>query len=52
MQSADVAQFGVALNLFGTAAFWFTIIVCMLISFGHRYIERSYVWLFRPQVPI
>ena len=50
LHSYDVAQFGVAQNLFGTGAFWFTIIVCMLISFGHRYIERSYVWLFRPQV--
>lgn len=46
----DVAQFGVAYAIFQGATFWFAIIICNLVTFGHRYIERGAVWLFRPQV--
>ena len=46
----DVSQYGVAYAIFGGATFWFVIIICNLVSFGHRYVERGYVWLFRPQV--
>ena len=50
LKSYDVSQFGVAENLFATGPFWFIILVCGLVSFGHRFIERALVWLFRPQV--
>ena len=46
----DVAQFGVAYGIFQGATFWFAIIICNIVTFGHRYIERGAVWLFRPQV--
>ncbi len=52
LKAYDVSQFGVAENLFGTGAFWFSILVCGLVSFGHRYVERALVWLFHPQVPL
>lgn len=45
----DVAQFGVAYAIFSGATFWFTIIICNIVTFGHRYVERGCVWLFRPQ---
>ena len=48
----DVSQFGVANAIFSGATFWFVIIICNIITFGHRYVERGYVWLFRPQVSI
>ena len=50
LQSYDVEQFGVAQYLYTTGAFWFTLLACALVSFGHRLLERGYVWLFRPQV--
>lgn len=46
----DVTQYGVAYNVFANPTFWFIIILVNLVSFGHRYIERGAVWLFRPQV--
>lgn len=46
----DVAQFGVAYAIFSGPTFWFVIIICNLVSFGHRYVERGAVWLFYPQV--
>ncbi|CAK0743492.1 hypothetical protein CVIRNUC_001474 [Coccomyxa viridis] len=49
LQSYDVEQFGVAQYLYTTGAFWFTLLACALVSFGHRLLERGYVWLFRPQ---
>lgn len=45
----DVTQYGVAYNVFANATFWFSIILCNLATFGHRYVERGAVWLFRPQ---
>lgn len=50
LQSYDVEQFGVAQYLYTTGAFWTTLLACALVSFGHRLLERGYVWLFRPQV--
>lgn len=50
LKKYDVQQYGVAQYLFATAPFWFVVLACGLISFGHRIIERGYVWLFRPQV--
>ena len=48
----DVEQFGVAMYLYQTGAFWTILLVCALLSFGHRLLERGYIWLFRPQVHI
>jgi len=48
----SVSQYGVAYAIFSGPTFWFVIIICNLVSFGHRYVERGYVWLFRPQVPL
>lgn len=50
LQRYDSQQFGIAQYLYATGAFWFTLLVCAIISFGHRLVERGYVWLFRPQV--
>ena len=46
----DVTQYGVAYNVFANPTFWFVIILANLVSFGHRFVERSAIWLFRPQV--
>ena len=48
----DVSQYGVAYAIMGSATFWFVIILANVITFGHRYLERGWVWLFRPQVGI
>lgn len=48
--SYDVEQFGIAQYLYQTGAFWTILLACALVSFGHRILERGYVWLFRPQV--
>jgi len=45
----DLAQYGVAENLYATPVFWLVCALTALVSFGHRYIERGAVWLFRPQ---
>ena len=50
LKKYDVQQYGVAQYLYATGTFWFAVLACGLISFGHRIIERGYVWLFRPQV--
>lgn len=50
LKKYDVQQYGVAQYLYATGTFWFAVFACGLISFGHRIIERGYVWLFRPQV--
>lgn len=50
LKKYDVQQYGVAQYLFATGPFWFVVLACGLISFGHRIIERGYVWLLRPQV--
>ena len=44
----DSAQFGIAVNVFANASFWFVIILANTVTFGHRFIERAVVWLFRP----
>jgi hypothetical protein len=46
----DMEQFGVAQYLYATGYFWFSLLACAIFSFGHRLVERGYVWLFRPQV--
>ena len=48
--SYDVEQFGIAQYLYQTGAFWTILLACALVTFGHRLLERGYVWLFRPQV--
>ena len=48
--SYDVEQFGIAQYLYQTGDFWTILLACALVSFGHRILERGYVWLFRPQV--
>ena len=45
----DSAQYGVAKNLFQTPSFWLACILTALIGFGHRFVERGFVWIFRPQ---
>lgn len=50
LQRYDVEQYGVAEYLYQTGAFWTVLLACALVSFGHRILERGYVWLFRPQV--
>ena len=45
----DSAQYGVAKNLFQTPAFWLACVLTALVGFGHRFVERGFVWLFRPQ---
>ena len=50
--SYDVEQFGVAEYLYQTGTFWTVLLICALVSFGHRLLERGYIWLFRPQVHI
>ena len=52
MGKYDVEQFGVAQYLYQTGFFWTVLLACALASFGHRLLERGYVWLFRPQVQI
>lgn len=47
----DSAQYGVAENLYATPVFWLACALTALVGFGHRFIERGAVWLFRPQVP-
>ncbi len=46
----DSAQYGVAENLYATPVFWLACVLTALVGFGHRFIERGAVWLFRPQV--
>ena len=45
---ADSAQYGVAKNVFATPTFWFVCLLANMTTFGHRYIERAGVWLFKP----
>ncbi|KAK9810005.1 hypothetical protein WJX72_003251 [[Myrmecia] bisecta] len=45
----DPGQWGVAEVVFSNATFWLLLIVCNFTAFGHRYLERSVVWLYRPQ---
>lgn len=52
MGKYDVEQFGVAQYLYQTGFFWTVLLACALASFGHRLLERGYVWLFRPQVHV
>lgn len=44
----DSAQYGIAVNIFANPSFWFVVILANLVTFGHRFIERAVVWLFRP----
>lgn len=46
----DPGQWGVGQAVFKAPTFWFVQIVVCLTCFGHRYLERSIVWLFHPQV--
>ena len=45
---ADSAQYGVAQYVFRTPSFWFVCLLANMTTFGHRYIERAAIWLFRP----
>eukprot|EP00803_Ostreobium_quekettii_P002905 evm.model.scf_903.4 EVM.evm.TU.scf_903.4 scf_903:32108-44084(+) len=44
----DPAQFGTAANLFSTATFWLTILGVYAVTFGYRYLNRTYKWLYHP----
>lgn len=45
---AVCTQYGVADNVFANPTFWFVCLLANLTTFGHRYIERAGVWLFKP----
>ena len=45
----DPANIGVALEVMASPTFWFSLLVCNLITFGARYAERTYLWAFKPQ---
>lgn len=44
----DPAQFGTAENLFQSASFWLTIIAVYAVTFGYRYLNRVFKWLYFP----
>ena len=44
----DPANFGVSSEVMSNATTWFGILVCYIITFGSRYAERTYQWVFRP----
>lgn len=47
--TADAAQAGSALAIFSSPRFWLICLLCALSTFGHRFAERGFVWLFKPQ---
>ena len=44
----DMAQFGVGINVMRTPYFWISLITVYSVTFSIRYFERSTKWLFRP----
>lgn len=47
--TSDAAQAGSALAIFSSPRFWLVCLLCALATFGHRFAERGFVWLFKPQ---
>jgi magnesium-transporting ATPase (P-type) len=45
----DPGQYGVFVRVAKSPTFWFCQIVVYILCFGHRFLERAIVWLFRPQ---
>lgn len=45
----DPANIGVSDQVLSSATFWFVILVCYIITFGSRYLERTAKWAFKPQ---
>jgi len=44
----DPANVGVSQQVLSSPTFWFVILVCYIITFGSRYAEKTYAWVFRP----
>jgi magnesium-transporting ATPase (P-type) len=44
----DPANLGVSQQVLSSPTFWFVILVCYIITFGTRYAEKTYAWVFRP----
>lgn len=45
----DPANIGVSYNVLANPSFWFIIILCYVLTFGTRFAERTWEWVFRPQ---
>jgi phospholipid-transporting ATPase len=44
----DPANLGVSQQVLSSPTFYFVILVCYIITFGTRYAEKTYAWVFRP----
>ena len=44
----DPANIGVSTEVMSSPTFWLSILVCYIITFGMRFVERTYVWAFKP----
>lgn len=49
LQIYDPTNVGAAVQVLQTSTFWFSIIACNLLTFSARFLERTIVWVFRPQ---
>lgn len=45
----DPSNIGVSDEVLASATFWFVILVCYVITFGSRFLERTANWAFKPQ---
>jgi magnesium-transporting ATPase (P-type) len=45
----DPSNIGVSNEVLGSPTFWFVILVCYIITFGSRFLERTAAWAFKPQ---
>lgn len=44
----DPANIGVSDAVLQNPSFWFIILVCYIVTFGSRFAERTWLWLFKP----
>ena len=44
----DPANFGVSREVLSSATYWFVVLVCYCITFGSRFAEKTYAWVFYP----
>lgn len=44
----DPANLGVSQQVLSSPTFWFVILVCYIITFGTRYAEKTFAWVFKP----
>lgn len=44
----DPANFGVSGEVLRSATYWFVVLVCYILTFGSRYAEKTYAWVFYP----